>query len=95
MLYSSDCVLGMLCGEVHNASTCILSIHLRRFEDVMKYTSSTLLFAEYIYQKDKTDGTNQNDLIKTTLEFLITNEFIALVHVKEEEIADVLTKGII
>ena len=63
------------------------------FEDVMKYASSTLLFAEYVDQKDKSDSTNQNDLIKTTLEFLITNEFIALVHVKKEEIADVLTKG--
>ena len=56
------------------------------FEDVMKYASSTLLFAEYVDQKDKSDSTNQNDLIKTTLEFLITNEFIALVHVKKEEI---------
>ena len=60
------------------------------FEDVMKYASSTLLFAEYMDQKDKSD---QSDLIKTTLEFLITNEFIALVHVKKEEVADVLTKG--
>ena len=58
----------------------------------MKYASSTLLFAEYMDQKDNSD---QNDLIKTTLEFLITNEFIALVHVNKEEIADILTKGII
>ena len=59
----------------------------------MKYASSTLLFVEYMDQKDNSD---QNDLlIKTTLEFLITNEFIALVHVNKEEIADVLTKGII
>lgn len=64
------------------------------FEDVMKYASSTLLFAEYMDQKDNSDGTNQNDFIKTTLKFLITNEFIAVVHLKEEEIADVLTKGI-
>ena len=59
----------------------------------MKYASSTLLFAEYIDQKDINDATNQSDLIKTTLEFLITNEFIALVHVKEEGTKDPLTKG--
>ena len=68
---------------------------LRSFEDVMKYVSSTLLFAEYIDQKDDSDVTNKNDLIKTTLGFLTTNEFIALVHDKEEKEADVLAKGII
>ena len=57
----------------------------------MKYASATLLFAEYMDQKDNSDG---NDLIKTTLEFLITNEFIALVHAKKEEMANVLAKGI-
>ena len=60
----------------------------------MKYVSSTLLLAEYIDQKDSNDVTNKNDLIKTTLEFLTTNEFIALVYDKEEKEADVLAKGI-
>ena len=59
----------------------------------MKYASSTLLFAEYIDQKDKNDGANQNDLIKTTIKFLFTNEFVALVYVKEEEMKDPLAKG--
>ena len=61
----------------------------------MKYASSTLLFAEYIDQKDDGDVTSKNDLIKTTLEFLTTNEFIALVHDREERKVDVLAKGII
>lgn len=59
----------------------------------MKYASSTLLFAEYIDQKDRNDGANQSDLIKATIEFLFTNEFVALVHVKEEEMKDPLAKG--
>ena len=62
---------------------------------MMKYVSSTLLFAEYIDQKDNGDATSQSDLIKTTIEFLFTNEFIALVHVKEERMKDPLAKGTI
>ena len=62
---------------------------------MMKYVSSTLLFAEYIDQKDNGDATSQSDLIKTTIEFLFTNEFIALVHVKEERMKDLLAKGTI
>ena len=58
----------------------------------MKYASSTLLFAEYIDQKDDV-STNQNDLIKTTLEFLITNEFVALVHSKEDGATDPTTES--
>jgi len=61
----------------------------------MKYASSTLLFVENTNQDDESDTTNQSDLIKNTLEFLTTNEFIALIHVKEEKTADVLTKGIV
>jgi len=61
----------------------------------MKYASSTLLFVENTNQDDESDATNQSDLIKSTLEFLTTNEFIALVHIKEEKTADVLTKGIV
>jgi len=54
----------------------------------MKYASSTLLFAEYVDQK-ATDTSLSNDLVKTTLEFLIGNEFVAVVQPGQDDVGKI------
>jgi len=62
----------------------------------MKYAFSTLLFAEYVDQQAETGNLTSNDLVKTTLEFLIGNEFVAVVQPGQEDVGkiDPLANGI-
>jgi len=55
----------------------------------MKYSSSTLLFAEYMDQKAQTDLSTSNNLVKTTLEFLIGNEFVAAIQPGQDDVEEI------
>ena len=79
-------VLTSLEVDIHGTYAIFLFATYFSYKDVMKYASSTLLFTEYMDQKTETDTLTTNDLVKTTLEFLIGNEFVAVIQPGQDDV---------